>query len=255
MANPQPDIFIGWSKELWGALLKIHIPSNTRRVFDAIALLTYGANPRVKEAQISNQQIIKLTGLGKVAVSRGMQQLFIMGLVIKNGNYAPPIIRINKDYENWKQLPKTATPNKIKPSQRCEKKQLPKTATKVAENGNSNEVIPIIYIKEKEIAVSVFDFYKNEILPLRKSRKRAVKNIEFHLKKYPAADLKKAVLNYKPIAKKSEPEYRKDPANFFGYKDRDQYFVDYLPGNYEPPKSEKPEYMTAADVDRDIYGK
>lgn len=241
MANPQPDIFIGWSKELWRALIAIRIPGVSRQIFDAIALLTYGANPRIKEAQISNKQIMELTGLNKVSVSKGLKQLFVMNLVTKDGNYRPPIIRINKDYESWvelkKKLPKMVTPRTDAGLQRERKNQLPKMVTKVTKDGNKKQITPIIS-KRREIAGEIYNFYINEISPSDKTRNRAVKNIEYHLKKHLSDDLKLSIKNYKMKALKREPEYRKNPANFFGHREKDQYFIDYLKGNFEPSGNE-----------------
>lgn len=235
MANPQPDIFIGWSKELWKAIVRTRIPGVSRQVFDAIAMLTYGANPRVKEAQIEQKKIAELTGLSQVAVSKSMSQLLKMNLVTKNGNYWPPIIRINKDYDSWKELPKKVTLPDDKGLQRSKKKG-------VTKNGNQKlpkkvtPKNPTFKTRRKENTVGVlYNFYKNEISPLKKSSARAKENIAYYLQKYPFESLKKAIENYKSTINGTEPRYRKDPANFFGKNDR--YFIDYLPENFESPKS------------------
>ena len=80
----------------------------------------------------------------------------------------------------------------------------------------------------------IYSDYILKIIPFRKSKMRSVKNIARHLKNHPFEDLISAIENYSLIALKSDPEFRKDPANFFGIQEPS--FVDYLPGNFEPPK-------------------
>lgn len=100
---------------------------------------------------------------------------------------------------------------------------------------------PNVYIK------NIYTYYCDKILPIRKSKQRALSNIESHLKRYSEDSLKVAVDNYSQIALSSEPEFRKDPANFFGKNE--PYFKDYLPENFEPPKEEHDgyEHLFAAD--------
>ena len=87
--------------------------------------------------------------------------------------------------------------------------------------------------KKKDIPFEIYNFYKTEINPSRKSSQRAKRNIKYYLKKYSQDDLKMSVINYKKVCG-DNPEYKKDPANFFGKND--QYFLDYLPENFKLPK-------------------
>lgn len=82
----------------------------------------------------------------------------------------------------------------------------------------------------------IYNFYKTEINSTRKSSIRAKKNIKYYLKKYTQEQLMKSIKNYKTVCGK-DPEYRKDPANFFGKNDR--CFIDYLPENFESPKKDE----------------
>ena len=165
--------------------------------------------------------------------------LLDMNIVTKNGNYRPPIIGINKDYDFWKELPKMVTTNKIKGSQRVASKVVNK-------NGNSSyqkrqlKKKPTYYSKKEkeELSFSLYEFYKNEISPRNKSSQRAKKNIAYHLDKHTFENLEKAVKNYSSILNGNDPQYRKDPANFFGWNKKDQYFIDFLPENFEPPETE-----------------
>lgn len=85
--------------------------------------------------------------------------------------------------------------------------------------------------KEKEI----YNFYKTEINPSRKSSTRAKENIKYYLKKYSKEQLLETIKNYKLICG-DDPEFKKDPANFFGKKDK--YFIDCLSENFELQKKE-----------------
>ncbi|RJQ27694.1 hypothetical protein C4565_04915 [Candidatus Parcubacteria bacterium] len=83
---------------------------------------------------------------------------------------------------------------------------------------------------------TLYEFYVSEIEPGRKSSKRAQGNIKKHLRKHSFEDLRKSVLNYKSTLNGTAPQYRKDPANFFGQQEL--YFMDFLPENF---KSTQPE--------------
>jgi hypothetical protein len=80
----------------------------------------------------------------------------------------------------------------------------------------------------KEIYVA----YLKHIQPLRKSKKRALNNIERHLKKNSIGSLLEAIKNYATTLKGTQPQFRKDPANFFGINE--PYFIDFLPDSFEP---------------------
>jgi peptide methionine sulfoxide reductase MsrA len=237
VANPQPDIHVRISKELWRAIIKWKFPPRSRQIFDAIIYLTYAQIPPVKEAQISGGKLMELTGLNKNQTSKGFVQLLNSNLVAKNGDYRPPIIGINKNYESWKESPKMATTPKIKGLQPSKKKESPKMATRVAKNGDSSKVVPIIYNKKEILAIDLYEFYKNEINPQKKVRKGAIKNILFYLKKYSLDELKKSIENYKIEALENTPKFRKSCSNFFGRNGESEcYFEDYLSSNFKDTK-------------------
>jgi phage replication O-like protein O len=241
MANPQPDIFLKWSKELWKALAKKKIPSRARQVFDAIAMLTYGQIPPVKEKQISNQEIMKLTGLNSNQTAKGIGQLLSMNIIAKNGNYYPRSIGINKDYDSWKLLPKMAKSSNDKALQEVPKKIIAKNGKNFSQKRLKPKKRTLYNTREREYVDLLYEFYKNEINPLRKTKKAAQKNIAFYLKEYSFEDLKKCILNYKISAIKSESQYRKNPSNFFGRTgDSERYFEDYLPKNFKDTRYTKP---------------
>lgn len=87
----------------------------------------------------------------------------------------------------------------------------------------------------KEDTAGLYELYLTEIAPKEKTRQRALANIESHLKKYSAVELRQAILNYKTIVAKREPQYRKNPANFFGKQDPE--FIDYLPENFQAERN------------------
>lgn len=98
-----------------------------------------------------------------------------------------------------------------------------------------------------DIETDLYLFYIKIILPKQKSKYRALINIKYYLKNYSYEDLIKAIENYKIICVEYDPEYRKDPANFFGKKDK--FFIDYLKENFETPKDEfKPKITKAGDT-------
>ena len=115
----------------------------------------------------------------------------------------------------------------------------------VTQNGNHTPTptptpiptpIPTAKLKEKEYKEKeIYDFYKTEINPSRKSSTRAKENIRYYLKKYSKEQLLETIKNYKLICG-DDPEFKKDPANFFGKKDK--YFIDCLSENFELPKKE-----------------
>lgn len=85
------------------------------------------------------------------------------------------------------------------------------------------------------VAIEVFDFYVTEIQPRRKSKNRAVKNIQTHMRRgAPVSTLKAAIKNYRSVLDGVDRRFRKDPANFFGINE--PYAEDYYPQNFEPPK-------------------
>lgn len=86
----------------------------------------------------------------------------------------------------------------------------------------------------KEESTAIYEFYLLEISPLKKSRSRALKNIQRWLKKHSVEDLKQAIRNYRTVCG-DNPQYRKDPANFFGLNE--VFHVDYLPENFIPKEN------------------
>ena len=84
----------------------------------------------------------------------------------------------------------------------------------------------------------IYKHYRENINPAQKSKQRALRNINTHLKKYSFDDLVKSTENYQSTLNGTDPQFRKNPANFFGINEK--YFIDYLPENFDPPKQPEP---------------
>lgn len=102
----------------------------------------------------------------------------------------------------------------------------------------------------KETAENLYTEYLKLISPKNKSKPRAIHNlIEHHLKQHDPTSLSQSIKNYaKNIP--NDPQYRKDPANFFGANDK--YFITYLPENYVPdaqPQGYKPKPQRPVEDD------
>jgi hypothetical protein len=93
----------------------------------------------------------------------------------------------------------------------------------------------------------VYRFYVETISPSRRSSKRAKLNISTHLKTHQPESLRQAVINYSTTALKSDSQYRKDPANFFGRNE--PYFLDYLSENFNPPSNQNPDIDQPREVE------
>jgi len=85
--------------------------------------------------------------------------------------------------------------------------------------------------QQKENAEKLYDYYLEKIKPEKKSKARAISNILKHSKKYEFKDMAIAVKNYFPKGISYAPEFRKDPANFFGVNE--PYFKDFMPGKFK----------------------
>jgi len=106
---------------------------------------------------------------------------------------------------------------------------------------------------KNNLSVELYNFYLSEIVPAEKTKKRAESNIKSHLHNHSPDDLKQAISNYKTVAAKRDPQYRKNPANFFGK--RESAFIDYLPENFqannagvhEAPETQRTRFFSAND--------
>lgn len=118
MANPQ--IENGYTKianELLEGIIKFPMSDYEHRIFWLIVRKTYGY--KKKTDWISQNQIVRETGILKQHVSRTIKKLLDKNMIIKNNRD----IGVQKDYDLWK-LPKQVTSEK-----------LPKQVTRVTYTG------------------------------------------------------------------------------------------------------------------------
>ena len=240
MASPQLEN--GYTKianEIMEALAKHRLPGEQRQVLDVIFRKTYGFNK--KDDMISNSQFVEATGLKKGNVSRAIKSLIEKKVVIKSDNTviksdnrSYSTYRFNKDYSEWKLLSKKQPViKKATAVIKSDNKVLSKVMdTKEKKETNTKEIV-----EKNSQAASIYSFYISEINPLRKTRSRAITNIQKWLKKYSHDELIECIKNYKTTCSSSEPKYKKDPANFFGMNE--VYHFDYLPENFDKPKNDK----------------
>jgi len=137
MANPQKeDGYTPIANDILDALAKTRIAGTARQVLDAIIRKTYGWNKRWDVISLS--QLSKATGLSRQHVLRARDKLIIMRLLLpKKVTGSGLSYCFNKDYEQWRPLPKKVTPkrgvpkkgNRVYPKKVTE--VLPKMGTKV----------------------------------------------------------------------------------------------------------------------------
>lgn len=132
-------------------LAKIKLNGSEIKLLLTIFRKTYGWQK--KEANISTKEIVDMTGLSRVEISRTMKRLVSRKLVIKNDNYNPTKYAFNKHYSKWEVLSKMIT---AKPVIKNDNKSLSKMITNVIKNDN-----PIIKEKkERKKEISAIDLYQ-----------------------------------------------------------------------------------------------
>lgn len=107
MANPQPDQFTRISNELFEALARIRISGEENQVLRVIIRKTYGFHKKMDA--IALDQFTLMTGLKKPHVCRALSKLVMKNIIIKNDNGRIVRYGIQKDYSQWKPLPKKIT--------------------------------------------------------------------------------------------------------------------------------------------------
>jgi hypothetical protein len=224
-------------------------------VLDCVLRMTYGFSR--KEVKISNNQIAVMTGLSRQNVIRSLNWLDSKLILsrLKTESNKTNVLKFNKNYTEWKRVDSKLSLSKVdsKPSLKVDSELIQNAnptiifktnKTKVARKGST--------IKNLNGSENViYDFYLEKISPENRSGSRARTNIKSHLKHHSIEDLKQSVLNYSTRALKSEPKFRKDPANFFGKSD--PYFKDFLPGTFQSPKSQAVSY-NSPEKDSEKWG-
>lgn len=122
MANPQIENgYTRIANELLDSLLKTNLSAYQSRILWAIMRKTFGFQK--KEDRIPLSQLVMLTGLRKQHVWRTFRELRDRNLVTKRGYF----VAFNKDYQQWRELPKGVTSHK---SNQRGLPELPKGVTK-----------------------------------------------------------------------------------------------------------------------------
>ena len=149
MASPQTEN--GYTKianELLEALSRTKLNSQESRILFAIFRKTYGF--RKKEDWISNSQLELITGIHRCHCANTITRLKERNIVTKTGNK----IQFNKNYMQWRMLPKQVTKQVI----------VPKQVTSSTQTGN--QLVPKqVHTKEtitkETIQKKPEDFFKN----------------------------------------------------------------------------------------------
>jgi phage replication O-like protein O len=184
VANPQPDIFVKVSKELFRAIYKTRISGVERQVLDLILYETYGYLPNRKTVPLTNREIARRVGITRQNTNRAINALLKreMIIVVKNDYEKTKRFGIQKDYDKWVCSQKRVTDSKL--------------TTVVVKNESPHQ-----YIEEDITPMSVqtkkvFEYWrkvmgKNGRVLLTKDRKT---KIQARLKEgYTVEDLKLAV--------------------------------------------------------------
>jgi phage replication O-like protein O len=112
MANPQAENgHIDIANEIVEALARVRLSGEEVQVLWVILRKTYGWHK--KEDAISLSQFSELTGLSRQHVLRAIKKLLpkMVITVSNNGNRHPNTYKFNKNFDDWKVLPKKGTPN------------------------------------------------------------------------------------------------------------------------------------------------
>lgn len=108
MANPQIENgHIDIANEIGEALARTQLNGYESRYLWVLWRMTYGWHK--KEDTIANSQFAKKTGIEKTHICRTEKKLIQRNIVTKNGNK----LSFNKDYTQWRELPKMVTVTKI----------------------------------------------------------------------------------------------------------------------------------------------
>lgn len=125
MASPQTENgFFRLANEIAEQLSKVNLSSYESRFLWALIRKTYGFNK--KEDRIANSQFVEMTQINKFHISRTKKKLLNKNMIyVRNGK-----IGLQKNYDEWVQLPKQVTskklPKQVKPVTQTGNKKLPK---------------------------------------------------------------------------------------------------------------------------------
>lgn len=137
MASPQLENgYLKIANELFDALCRIRVSGEARQVLDVIIRKTYGFSK--KEDRIALSQICLGTGLKKQTTCKAINKLLSMNMITKKGTDLGNIFKFNKDFDQWKPLPKKVTlPKKVKVVTNKGNKSNPKSDIQKTKDNNT----------------------------------------------------------------------------------------------------------------------
>ena len=119
MSNPQPDIFVRWSKEHLDAMLRARMPATQMAIVAAVVRLTWGDRNR-KAAPISIGTLAKVTGRNRSTVKDALTDLLQENVLLTTtarSSGRSRLLSVQKDYQKWGRY--SIDPNDIPDFLRC----------------------------------------------------------------------------------------------------------------------------------------
>mgnify|MGYP001568726999 CR=1 FL=1 len=105
--NPQPENgTVRIATELFEAMMRLRLNSESRQVFDCIVRYTYGFNK--KRADIALTWFMQNTGLERNQVRRSLKKLLALNMIERNEGNEMFEFSINKKYKTWKPFEKVS---------------------------------------------------------------------------------------------------------------------------------------------------
>jgi phage replication O-like protein O len=155
MANPQlEDGHSAISNELLEAIIRTHFSPTESAVFWTVVRKTYGWHKKID--RISFTQFEETTRMDRRHVSPALKSLIQRNIVLRQGKGYNLEYGVQKNYENWKSLPKTVT------------KQIVTKISNEIVTKNSNKSLPKTVTKQKgqslPISVNIVTKNSNEII-------------------------------------------------------------------------------------------
>lgn len=103
MANPRPDFFVKFLKELYDAVLRARMPASQQVVLLTVVRLTAGDRGR-SQAPVSLGILAKATGRSRSCLREALADLMLEGVIVEvqPPSYGRPRkVALNLDYETW----------------------------------------------------------------------------------------------------------------------------------------------------------
>lgn len=258
-----PEPFTMISNDLLEALSRLQASGREWQLLMAVIRKTCGYRRDMWET--TNAELRNIIGTSKNRLNENLRELVARRILTEPqmGFGYKITLGLQKKYTLWKANPKRGplanrTPNGVRTEPQIgsevNPKRGPASSRKKKENFKESVDHQIPPDSKDSAANEVYNFYLETIHPKQHTRRRALSNISWLLKKHPRESLRQAIVNYSGTAMGYAPEYRKDPANFFGKRER--YYEDYLPEHFEKatdaPKPTSPK-LTTVENSHELY--